>query len=291
MAEDSSFLNDYLVHSLSFQYVSGSVRNKYIAHRTDWRRFPFTVIVCAYEQEYFCEVRDRGTFRVRDGGAVIIPPGFIHRVGMHREGTLSYAHIQFTILDGIDVLSFFEVPFTATGPAGKRIQWHIERLQECNIREGDAFAVDKMVLFKGAAFGLLSEIIGLSKPIPEKATLLAGMKKVLPVLRHIRNHLDGISGRKELAEVLNLSETRFHYFFKDIMGVSPMAYVQALRLQKAQWLLDTTDQTIGQIARLVGYSDTFHFSRQFKKKTGRSPSAYRNAHAGQPSFNMYLSNT
>jgi AraC-like DNA-binding protein len=52
-------------------------------------------------------------------------------------------------------------------------------------------------------------------------------------------------------------------------------YIRKLRIDKAIQLLTTTDNSLTEIAYLTGFSDQSHFTRIFKKHTGKSPSAYK----------------
>lgn len=52
-------------------------------------------------------------------------------------------------------------------------------------------------------------------------------------------------------------------------------YIRKLRIDKAVQLLDTTTHSLTEIAYLTGFSDQSHFTRIFKKYTGKSPSAYK----------------
>jgi transcriptional regulator GlxA family with amidase domain len=53
-------------------------------------------------------------------------------------------------------------------------------------------------------------------------------------------------------------------------------YLVESRLDRARSLLTETTMTIHQIARALGYSDPFLFSRQFRSRYGLPPSHYRN---------------
>lgn len=62
------------------------------------------------------------------------------------------------------------------------------------------------------------------------------------------------------------------------MGLGLIEYVNTLRIEEACRLLGTRDWSITQIAGEVGYDEIAYFSRCFRKKTGKSASAYRNSH-------------
>lgn len=52
-------------------------------------------------------------------------------------------------------------------------------------------------------------------------------------------------------------------------------YIRKQRIEKAIQLLDSTDDTLAEIAYLTGFSDQSHFNRVFKAHTGQTPSEYR----------------
>ena len=81
-----------------------------------------------------------------------------------------------------------------------------------------------------------------------------------------------------LAELVGLSRSAFARDFARSLGVTPMAFVRRVRMQRATQLLRSTDLTVTAIAHQVGFSSRAHFSRAFAKRFGRSPSAYRTEH-------------
>ena len=54
-----------------------------------------------------------------------------------------------------------------------------------------------------------------------------------------------------------------------------MRFILLLRIRNAQVLLETTDGTVSEIARIVGYENSMYFSRLFRKEKGVSPLKYR----------------
>lgn len=69
---------------------------------------------------------------------------------------------------------------------------------------------------------------------------------------------------ESLSLELNYSPQYLTRKFKEQTGFSPIEYVIKLRIEKAQFLLLTTDATLQEIALNVGYSDLFYFNRIFK---------------------------
>lgn len=78
-----------------------------------------------------------------------------------------------------------------------------------------------------------------------------------------------------IAEKFGLERRKFSYLFEQLTGLTPIQYITEYRIEKAKELLRMTDIPIAIIAELVGYFDSFYFSRVFKKHTNITPSHYR----------------
>lgn len=79
----------------------------------------------------------------------------------------------------------------------------------------------------------------------------------------------------EMAKVVDLSTTHFQKIFKTQVGVPPKVFLHDARLEKARELLETTFLQIKQIGFQTGLKNDSHFTRDFKKKFGSSPTQYR----------------
>lgn len=79
----------------------------------------------------------------------------------------------------------------------------------------------------------------------------------------------------EIAAVLGVDRSYLSRLFKEAEGVSPQEYLIAYRLRLAKSFLRETDFSIGNIARLVGYSAQIDFSKIFKSREGVSPRTWR----------------
>lgn len=80
---------------------------------------------------------------------------------------------------------------------------------------------------------------------------------------------------KRLAASLHLSYDRFRHIFRQHTGLAPHRYLLQLRINRAKELLNGTEMPVKEIAALLQFDDTYHFSRAFKLKIGASPSAWR----------------
>lgn len=80
---------------------------------------------------------------------------------------------------------------------------------------------------------------------------------------------------ESLAETCCMSRSKFASLFSQIVGESPLAYLQQHRLRLATQLLRQGHFSIQQIAHQVGYSSETAFSQAFKKQFEISPSQYK----------------
>ena len=81
----------------------------------------------------------------------------------------------------------------------------------------------------------------------------------------------------DLAQAMSTSHQTLIRRFARAVGMRPREYVQHLRMEAAQRMLQTTSNTIDRIAALVGYRDVRSFRAIFHEHTGMSATAYRKA--------------
>ncbi|WP_040950228.1 helix-turn-helix domain-containing protein [Gorillibacterium massiliense] len=79
----------------------------------------------------------------------------------------------------------------------------------------------------------------------------------------------------ELAAKVNLSRSYFQRIYTDLFGISVHNDMINNRLEYSMYLLENTAYGISEVAHLCGYENDVHFMRQFKKKTGMTPSRFR----------------
>lgn len=106
---------------------------------------------------------------------------------------------------------------------------------------------------------------------PASRTLLA----VNEVVSHIEHHYRSALPLKDLARLAHMCERTLQRYFQRGFGVSPVDYINRLRVSKSCQLLDESLMNITQVAEAVGIPDSNYFARMFHRFTGTNPSAYR----------------
>lgn len=85
----------------------------------------------------------------------------------------------------------------------------------------------------------------------------------------------------ELEQRIGISKYKLSRDFSACMGITPIKYLNQIRIQKAKDLLKKTDLTIYAVGTNVGIKNTTHFIRLFQRETGLTPMQYRQAETHQ----------
>ena len=80
---------------------------------------------------------------------------------------------------------------------------------------------------------------------------------------------------EKMAKEVGFSQSRFFGIYKSIYGTTPTEDIINARINKAKNMLSFEKKSIEEIAETLGYENTTHFIRQFKGRTGLSPTAFR----------------
>nr|WP_291581459.1 AraC family transcriptional regulator [Clostridium sp. UBA6640] len=94
-------------------------------------------------------------------------------------------------------------------------------------------------------------------------------------IKYINEHFAEDIDLKKLADIEHYNISYYSEWFKNKMNVSPIEYVQNLRVKKAKELLLNTNLTILQISQIVGYEHNSSFTRVFKYLEKLSPTEFR----------------
>ncbi len=80
---------------------------------------------------------------------------------------------------------------------------------------------------------------------------------------------------RALARIAYVSEAHFIRTFRATFGETPNRYLQRRRVERAMWLLRSSELSVTDICMAVGFSSLGTFSRVFTEIVGEPPSSYR----------------
>lgn len=78
-----------------------------------------------------------------------------------------------------------------------------------------------------------------------------------------------------MAAVVGLSESWFASVFKQTMGITPLQWQLAKRVELTKKLLGESDLPVASIAAQLGFADQAHLTKVFRQIVGETPAAWR----------------
>jgi AraC-like DNA-binding protein len=199
---------------------------------------------------------------------VIWPPGRPHAYGNERA---SWNH-SWVVFDGPGArtaIAGSRIPLDSVVPTGIGLaQEHLARILGEML---EPLRPDPMIVR-----GLLDIWLrAAARAMSDRRAALAIPDEFQALRRHLEEHCDEDIRLPAIARRARLSRWHLCRAYRRWFGVAPMEDLQRIRMQRAGLLARDPALAVGEIARRSGYSDAFHFSKQFKKHYGSSPSAFR----------------
>lgn len=115
----------------------------------------------------------------------------------------------------------------------------------------------------------------------------------VPLARHLLTARDLADRRyaepldlDALARAANVSPRHFSRSFRRVFGETPYQYLLTRRLERARYLLRTTDRTVLDICSDVGFASVGSFTTTFRRHAGVTPTAYRRANPSPSSADL-----
>lgn len=153
----------------------------------------------------------------------------------------------------------------------------IKELMECICDEENNKNVGYKLSMKGKIYELITYLLRHyvveSLSDKESSKRNKNLTRLNMVLQYIQDNYTEPIAIQTLAELVHLSEYRFCHLFRESMGLSPLNYINEVRLKRAHHLLEQKELTVSEIALTVGFQDYNNFGRLFRKYYGCAPSA------------------
>ncbi len=123
---------------------------------------------------------------------------------------------------------------------------------------------------------LFHKLSDIYRPLLEKK---AASAKYIPILHDLRKHILNYqyvpASAAEIAKSLHISVSYFQHIYKELFHTSLQQDLIRGHIEHAAMLLHGTSLPVTDIAKLCGYENLEHFSRQFKAQKGVSPKQFR----------------
>ena len=126
------------------------------------------------------------------------------------------------------------------------------------------------------AYRILAHVLALWQSRTAHAQHFASVERMRQFLLSDLTHTPSVAAAADQA---GLSASRQRVLFKQATGLSPKQFQLEARIGRASRLLEESKLPVSEIAAQTGFESVYHFSRQFKRMRGVSPSQYRAASA------------
>lgn len=230
---------------------------------------------------------DLVSYFVQAGDLVFVAPGQLHSIAQKEQEKMEYENILFKpgLLKsaGYDMCydnflgPFFEGKislypvFQGERKDYQEIADMIQRIDDLCDRKPYGY----QVAVKGHLFCLFFTLISNGEKKEPKTIRQKSLEKTKVILSYVAEHFQQEITIEEIASQCYYSKSHFMKFFKEVMGVTFIQYLNDYRLDVAAKLLTTTSDSIYEVALDVGFDNLSYFNRCFKKKYGMTPGQYR----------------
>lgn len=223
---------------------------------------------------------------VNAGDIVIVLPGQLHSIEQKEDSRMEYENILFhpsmLISSEQDLCATrFILPFVNhTLATDTFLTSDINYYNEVSlcIKEIDTLCdkrpVGYQLAVKGYLFHFIYHLVTNQKDfIPNTNT--KSLERLKIILKYVEENYEKPISIDDMARLTHYSKSHFMKFFKTHMNTSFIEYLNDYRLTIAARLLNSTDDSIINIASMSGFDNLSYFNRLFKRKFHTTPKKYR----------------
>jgi AraC-like DNA-binding protein len=276
--------------SLRLGNFTGEILSWGIMEPRSWRNYLHTHSF--FEVCYaFC---GKGTFRMLDtvhdvgaGEVFVAKPREQHEIISLEDDPLGIYYWAYTLVprcdrepEGREIDALLEA-FALSNKWVSKQAWGMEATLELLTGEIARRQPAYRRVIEGLVTKLLLDTARAVLDLPSASTLVdapahsSSAATVQSIVRYLRDNYARPLSIRDVAAQIHLSERHVSRLFSAAMGSSVMDYVTALRMETAAQLLVDHHLSVKEIAHATGYPDVRHFTSVFRRRTGLTPTAFR----------------
>lgn len=135
--------------------------------------------------------------------------------------------------------------------------------------------ISKQMYLQGKVFELmalqLDGIVSNREACPSCSLKTDTVTRIHHAAEILRSHMENPPNQTVLAQQVGVSDRTLQKGFKAVFGVTPFVYLTQQRLNQAEQLLRQPNQSVAEVANLVGYANPAQFAAAFKRQFGITP--------------------
>lgn len=193
---------------------------------------------------------------------VIYPPGITH----HEHPDLAYPQEIICIAAYIDTTDTLPTAFQFSDIGGT-LGWLFEQSYKEYFKKEEGYESMIATYIKAIVLHAIKSL---------QSNKIETLDILNTCIRFIHEHFHESLSMAQLSAISCVSESYISRLFQKSLGMSPMRYLNSVRIDISKKLLLDCSLSINEIATKVGFNDPLYFSRVFRKFTGNSPTKYRN---------------
>ncbi|HLW21814.1 MAG TPA: AraC family transcriptional regulator [Sphaerochaetaceae bacterium] len=214
-------------------------------------------------------VNGKTSYTISPGALFVSAPKTVHSIHARADDPVTYYAILIDVGEGDEALGFMLRDQERQSPfhIGTNYRFFFEEVKEKGLSQS--------MKRRQSACHQMCSLLYMLEEGPDGIGNDNESRHLERALRIMQKNVMGSLTLGELADELNLTESYFIRLFSRRMRQTPMKYYMKLKVEAASALLTCTELSVKEISAKLGFSSEFHFSKQFKLKTGMAPTYYR----------------
>ena len=208
------------------------------------------------------------------GQMYFLPEGYKNSFSiMDENNTFKKYYCHFTTVTGaINVFNILKIPPCITPKNPKRIEQLFQEIIKIYRGSTNGILVLKI---KTLLYELVYSYFESCGYESIKILHLEKHNHILLAPKYIQENLHKGLSVEEMACYFGYNSGHFSKLFKQSFKLTPLQYINKMRMDKSRLLISTTQMQISHISDMLGFENQYYFSNTFKNKFGMSPIEYR----------------